>query len=161
MEVRIRGAQVPEEALRAERVTGMVSRVSAVAAVRGHLLDVQRAAAQPPGLVAEGRDMGSVVFPKADIKVYLDADPRERARRRILQRGDSDPKPEEIEAEATRLGMRDRTDSSREVAPLLLAEDAHRLDTTDLDPESQVEAILKLAVAAPGRQLSRKDRQSQ
>ena len=161
MEIHIRGEPVPEAALRAERVTAMVSRVSAVPAVREHLLELQRDAARPPGLVAEGRDMGTVVFPEADVKVYLDADPRERARRRILQRGDGDPNPEEIEAEAARLGMRDRTDSSRKVAPLLMAADAHLIDTTGMEPRSQVEAILNRAItAARGRQPSRRDTKS-
>ena len=161
MAVRIRGEPVPEAALRAERVTAMVSRVSAVPAVRDHLLQLQRDAASPPGLVAEGRDMGTVVFPEADLKVYLDADPRERARRRILQRGDRDPKPEEIETEAARLAGRDRTDSSRRVAPLLLAADAHLIDTTGREPQSQIDDIASLAIAAAGRQPSRRDKESE
>ncbi|MDE2652271.1 MAG: 3-phosphoshikimate 1-carboxyvinyltransferase [Gemmatimonadota bacterium] len=157
MEIRICGESVPEAALRAERVTAMVSRVSAVPAVREHLLELQRDAARPPGLVAEGRDMGTVVFPDAGVKVYLDADPRERARRRLLQGGAADPKPEEVEAEAARLAVRDRTDSSRTVAPLLMAADAHHLDTTDMEPQSQIAAIVNMAMAAEaGRQPSRR-----
>ena len=148
MEILLHGRPVPDAALRAERVTAMVSRVSAVAAVRGHLLELQRSAAEPPGLVAEGRDMGTVVFPDAGVKVYLDADPRERARRRILQRGDPDPKPEAIEAEAARLGLRDRTDSARRVAPLLMAADAHLIDTTRREPQSQIDEIVQMAIAA-------------
>ena len=151
MEVWIRGKQVPEEALRTESVTAMASRVSAVPAVRDHLLALQRAAAAAPGLVAEGRDMGTVVFPGADVKVYLDANAYERARRRILQRGGSAPEVAEIEAEAARLRMRDRKDSSREVAPLLLAADAVRLDTTHLGPASQCDAIVQMVVAAANR----------
>ena len=155
------GKPVPEAGLRAERVTAMVSRVSAVPAVREYLLELQRAAARPPGLVAEGRDMGTVVFPEADVKVYLDADPRERARRRILQRGEREPKPEEIDAEAARLLKRDRTDSSRRVAPLLMAADAHRIDTTGMEPHSQIDAIVNLAIAtAVGRQPSQGARES-
>ena len=151
MEILMRGALVPEGELRAELVNAMVSRVSAVPAVRDHLLELQRAAARPPGLVAEGRDMGTVVFPDADLKIFLDADPRERARRRILQRGQRDPKPEEIEAEAARLGVRDRTDSSRPVAPLLMAADAHLIDTTGMQPQTQIDAIVDLAIAAADR----------
>ncbi len=150
MEIRIRGRTVPEPALRAERVTAMVSRVSAVPAVREHLLELQRSAARSPGLVAEGRDMGTVVFPDAHVKVYLDADPRERARRRILQREGGEPEPEEIEAEARRLGLRDRTDSSRRAAPLQMAAGAHLIDTTGMQPRSQVDAIVRLAIAAAG-----------
>ena len=142
-----------KEALRSEWVTAAVSRVSAIPAVRDCLLDLQRSAAAGPGLVAEGRDMGSVVFPEAQVKVYLDADPRERARRRILQRGARSPGPAETEAEADRLRRRDERDSSRSVAPLLRADDAVVIDTTDLDPAAQIDRIVRLAHAA--RQVSR------
>ena len=149
MQACIRGEPAHDEALRADRVTAAVSRVSAVPAVRDHLLALQRSAAEPPGLVAEGRDMGTVVFPEADLKVYLDADPVERARRRILQRGSCDPGEREIRAEARRLRTRDERDSSREVAPLLMAAGARYLDTTDLDPESQIERIVRMVAGAP------------
>ena len=148
MEVWMGGEAVPEEALRAERVTAMVSKVSAVGSVRAHLLALQRSAAVGPGLVAEGRDMGTVVFPEAGVKVHLDADARERARRRILQRDARAPGDGEIEAEAARLRQRDAHDSSRTIAPLLLADDAVRLDTTDLEPAAQTEAIVRLVQAA-------------
>ena len=148
MEVWMGGEAVPEEALRAERITAMVSKVSAVGSVRAHLLALQRSAAVGPGLVAEGRDMGTVVFPEAGVKVHLDADARERARRRILQRDARAPGDGEIEAEAARLRQRDAHDSSRTIAPLLLADDAVRLDTTDLEPAAQTEAIVRLVQAA-------------
>ena len=148
MAVRAVGRPVPEEALRAERVTSMVSRVSAIPAVRAHLLELQRTAAAGPGLVAEGRDMGTVVFPRAEVKVYLDADPRERARRRILQRDGRTPAAAEIEAEAARLEKRDEKDASRATAPLLPAADAVQLDTTLLKPTAQVDAIVRLVTAA-------------
>ena len=147
MAVRMRGARVPEEALRAERVTSLVSQVSALAAVRAHLLDLQRAAAEGPGLVAEGRDMGTVVFPHAAVKVYLDAHPRERARRRILQRG-HEPVAAEIEQEARRLKERDRRDSSRPLAPLARADDAVLLDTTHMNPAAQTDAVVRMVEAA-------------
>lgn len=89
--------------------------------------------------------MGSVVFPNAEVKVYLDADPRERARRRILQRGARSPGPAEIETEAARLGRRDERDSSRSVAPMRRAEDAVVIDTTGLDPAEQIDRIVRLA----------------
>ena len=148
MEVWMGGAAVPEEALRAERVTAMVSQVSAVRSVRAHLLALQRSAATGPGVVAEGRDMGTVVFPEAGVKVHLDADPGERARRRILQRDGRVPDDDEIEAEANRLTQRDARDSSRAIAPLLIADDAVQLDTTDLSPAAQTEAIVRLVRAA-------------
>ena len=148
MEVWMGGAAVPEEALRAERVTAMVSQVSAVRSVRAHLLALQRSAATGPGVVAEGRDMGTIVFPEAGVKVHLDADPGERARRRILQRDGRVPDDDEIEAEANRLTQRDARDSSRAIAPLLIADDAVQLDTTDLSPAAQTEAIVRLVRAA-------------
>lgn len=147
MEVRMRGARVPESELRAARVTSLVSQVSALAAVREHLLDLQRAAAEGPGLVAEGRDMGTVVFPHAAAKVYLDAHPDERARRRILQRG-HEPGAAEIEQEARRLKKRDQRDSSRPLAPLVRADDAVLLDTTHMDPAAQTDAVVRLVEAA-------------
>ena len=153
MEVWALGNRIREQALRSERVTAMVSQVSAIPAVRACLLDLQRSAAAGPGLVAEGRDMGSVVFPGAPVKVYLDADPRERARRRILQRGTQFPGLTEIEAEAGRLRRRDERDSSRSMAPLLRAKDAVVIDTTDLDPAAQIDRIVGLMHAA--RRVSR------
>lgn len=143
MAVRMRGERVPEEALRATRVTSVVSAVSALAAVREHLLELQRAAAEGPGLVAEGRDMGTVVFPDAVVKIYLDAHPRERARRRLLQRGET-PDAAEVEKEARRLARRDERDSSRLLAPLARAGDAVLLDTTHMDPKAQTEAVVRL-----------------
>ena len=150
MRVRAGGRPVREEALRSERVTAMVSQVAAIPAVRAHLLELQCTAARGPGLVAEGRDMGTVVFPGAEVKVFLDADPRERARRRLLQRG-VPPDPAEVEAEAARLTRRDQRDASRSVAPLLRAGDAVLLDTTDLDPAAQTDAIVRLVKAARSR----------
>ena len=150
MELWALGSRIPEQSLRSERVTAKVSQVAAIPAVRACLLGVQRAAATGPGLVAEGRDMGSVVFPRAQVKVYLDADPRERARRRILQRGVNNPDPAAIEAEARRLGRRDERDSSRPLAPLLRAEDAVAIDTTGLDPAEQIDRIVRLARAVRG-----------
>lgn len=146
MAVRMRGARVPEEALRAARVTSEVSRVSALGVVREHLLELQRAAADGPGLVAEGRDMGTVVFPDAAVKIYLDAHPRERARRRIRQRGGT-AGAAEIEEEARRLKNRDERDSSRSLAPLVRAGDAVLLDTTHMDPKAQMEAVVRLVGA--------------
>ncbi len=147
MEVWAGGRQVAEEALRSDRVTALVSQVAAVPEVRAHLLDLQRSAARGPGLVAEGRDMGTVVFPRAEVKVFLDAHPTERARRRLLQRGIR-PDAAEIKAEAARLTRRDRRDASRSIAPLLQAGDAVLLDTTALDPAAQADAIVRLVEAA-------------
>ncbi len=153
MEMWLDGNRIPERDLRSERVTARVSQVSAIAAVRSSLLDLQRSARAGAGLVAEGRDMGSVVFPDAKVKVHLDADPRERARRRILQRGERSPGPAEIEAEADRLRRRDERDSSRRVAPLRRDPDAVVIDTTGLEPDEQIDRIVRLVEKA--RRVSR------
>lgn len=148
MEVWAAGKRIPNLELRTERVTAAVSPVSSVPAVREHLLALQRSAAQGPGLVAEGRDMGTVVFPDAQVKVFLVADARERARRRLLQNGQAAPSAERIEAEAARLRRRDDQDSSRRTAPLVAAPDAVRIDTTRLSPREQVAQIVQLVVEA-------------
>lgn len=150
MEVWADGARIPDRKLRTEAVTSFSSLVSGVPVVRDHLLELQRSAARGPGLVAEGRDMGTVVFPDAGVKVFLVADARERARRRLLQKGHSVPSVAEIETEAVRLRERDVRDSSRKTAPLKSALDAVRLDTTGLAPSDQVEEIVQL-VEARGR----------
>ncbi len=146
MRVRLGGEPVPDEALRVPRVTATVSRVSAVPLVRDHLLELQRSAARPPGLVAEGRDMGTVVFPGAEVKVYLDADLRERARRRLLQDVGRQPAPDEIEAEACRLKRRDERDSTRAIAPLARAAGSVTVDTTALDPAGQADVVVQLVL---------------
>ena len=145
MEVWALGKRMRERVLRSGRVTGAVSGVSAIPAVRSFLLELQRSAAAGPGLVAEGRDMGSVVFPKAQVKIYLDADPRERARRRILQRGAAVPDTDGIFEETARLRRRDERDSGRSVAPLLRAEGAVVIDNTGLDPSEQIDRIVRMA----------------
>ena len=105
--------------------------------VRAAMLIHQRRAAEDRDIVAEGRDIGTVVFPNAQVKVFLTADPRERARRRVLQRHQNDAQPlttEQLEAEVDEtldaLKQRDKLDSSREVAPLVPAEDAVHVDST-------------------------------
>ena len=147
MEVWAAGKRIPDPHLRTESVTAFSSLVSSVPSVRDHLLALQRSAARGPGLVAEGRDMGTVVFPDAGVKVFLVAHARERARRRLRQKGHSDPSTAQVEAETARLRERDARDSSRKAAPLKSAPDAVRLDTTDLDPADQVEEIVKLVKA--------------
>lgn len=148
MEVWAAGKRIPNRELRTERVTAAVSPVSSVPVVREHLLALQRSAAQGPGLVAEGRDMGTVVFPGAQVKVFLVADARERARRRLLQNGQAAPSAERIEAEAARLRRRDDQDSSRRTAPLVAAPDAVRIDTTRSSPKEQVDKIVQLIAQA-------------
>jgi cytidylate kinase len=112
--------------------------------VRAWLLDRQREAGERGGLVADGRDMGTVVFPDAEVKVFLTATLDERARRRLRDHGVPEPRPGEIGAESERIGRRDASDSERELAPLRPAPDARVLDTTAMDFEAQVDAIVEL-----------------
>jgi cytidylate kinase len=134
------------EAIRAERVTLRVSEVAAVPQVREWVNDRQRRAVleHSQGVVVDGRDIGTVVFPDAPLKVFLTASADERARRRLTQRGES-VGPEEVSREATTLTARDHADSTRSIAPLHRAPDAVGLDTTTLDEEQQVARVVALA----------------
>lgn len=140
----IAGKEVGDR-IRSAEVTADVSRMAALPTVREWLLGVLREAGREGGLVADGRDIGTVVFPEAELKVFLVCEPEERARRRLLQEGVADPDPTEISDEAARLLERDRQDENREVAPLRRAHDAVILDTTDLTFDAQVDAIVNLA----------------
>lgn len=139
------GRRLGEE-IRTPEVTAAASKVSAYPEIREQVNAVLRrlAAAQPTGIVCEGRDMGTVVFPAAELKVYMDADPEERARRRLLQRGD-DVSPERVREESARLLARDTHDSQRAASPLRQAEDALVVDTTRLGFEEQVKQIVEAA----------------
>lgn len=134
------------EAIRDERVTRHVSAVAALPAVRQWVNAQQRRAVafHPGGVVVDGRDIGTVVFPDAPLKVYLTATPTARAWRRLRQQGGAAEGPA-LEREAQRLAARDAADSTRPVAPLRPAPDAAILDTTDLTLAEQVERIVALA----------------
>jgi CMP/dCMP kinase len=132
-------------AIRSPEVNAGVSRVAALPAVRDWLLGALRDAARDGGLVADGRDIGTVVFPDAALKVFLVCAPEERALRRLREQGIADPDDAEVRAEAARLLQRDALDSGRAVAPLLRAPDAVQLDTTALDFHAQVRAIVRFA----------------
>lgn len=128
----------------------IVSKVSAYPGVRRALLACQRDFADSRDIVAEGRDIGTVVFPHADIKVFLTADPHERARRRVLQRhpqaDEQDPAVvQEIEQTLADLERRDALDASREAAPLKAAEDAVHIDSTASTIDDIVDRIADLA----------------
>lgn len=137
--------------LRSPEVTARVSALARNAAVRGWLLSTQRALGAAGRLVADGRDMGTVVFPEAGTKVFLDADPSERARRRLGDQGVGTPSDEDIAHEAERLLARDRQDRERAHAPLRPADDAWVLDTTGLSFDEQVEAIVARARRTAGQ----------
>jgi cytidylate kinase len=147
------GALVPEVAgvdvegaVRGDRVTARVSRVAALPEVRAWVDAQQRraVAAHAGGVVVDGRDIGTAVFPGAPLKVFLTATPAERARRRLGQLG-RDPDAVAVAREAERLAARDQADSTRALAPLRAATDAVVLDTTDLSLEDQVDRIVALA----------------
>ena len=139
----VAGSAVGPE-LRTPDVNANVSRVASIPAVRSWLLDRLRNLAGSADVVADGRDIGTIVFPDADVKVFLVADPEARARRRLLEFGVDEPDRETLLAEVRRLMERDRKDSEREVAPLRAAEDAIKVDTTSLTFDEQVAAILEL-----------------
>jgi cytidylate kinase len=126
-------------------VAAAASKVSANAALREVLLPVQRAAAEEArergGAVVEGRDIGTVVLPDAELKVFLSADPEERARRRARQTG----REGELDRIREAISRRDRQDSEREASPLKPAPDAIVLDTTTLELEEVVSRVLDLA----------------
>ena len=135
------------DAIRAEWVSGAASEVAALGAVRRALLARQRAFREPPGLVADGRDMGSVVFPDAVVKIFLTADAEERARRRYKQligKGMG----ANIATLLQDIQARDDRDSERAVAPLQRNSDASLLDTTRLSIELAVEQVLARYAAA-------------
>jgi cytidylate kinase len=133
------------EAIRGADVNAHVSRMAAVPAVREWLMDALREAGSRGGLVADGRDIGTVVFPRAELKAYLVCAPEERARRRLLERGETDVSDQALREEAARLQGRDEIDSSRAVAPLAQADDAVLVDTTRMSFAEQVETLAQLA----------------
>jgi cytidylate kinase len=129
------------EAIRSEEAGGAASAVAALPAVRQALLERQRAFARPPGLVADGRDMGTVVFPDAILKVFLTASPEARAERRhkqLIEKGIS----VSLRDLSKGISDRDERDASRPVAPLRPADDARVLDSTDLRPAQVVQRVL-------------------
>jgi cytidylate kinase len=141
----IDGGRVRERDLRSPEVSAAASRVSAHAPLREVLLPVQRMAAEKAteegGAVVEGRDIGTVVLPDAELKVYLSAAPEERARRRATQTG----REGELDRIRSAIARRDRQDSEREISPLKPADDAVVLDTTSLSLEEVISRVLDLA----------------
>lgn len=133
--------------LRTREVESQVSAVSALPFVRVRMGDLQRAVAVHGPIVAEGRDMGSVVFPKARWKVYLDAAPSERARRRCQDFERQGRKVSEKDV-LDEILVRDRLDSTRSDAPLKRADDALYLDTTGLTAGAVIERLLQLVRGA-------------
>ena len=129
-------------AIRSPEVNAAVSHVSVVPAVRTRLLHLQREVIDGGGIVVEGRDIGSVVWPQAQVKVYLTADPEARASRRAAEAGSAD-----VVATRESLLSRDRIDSGRATAPLTMADGAVHIDTTDLTLAEVVDLVVGLATA--------------
>lgn len=144
--VRIAGRDVTA-AIRTPEVDAAVSPVAAVPALREALVAQQRRLASENDTVIEGRDIGTVVFPHAEVKVFLTASPEERARRRRIDLAAQglDVAQDEVQA---RIERRDRYDSSREASPLEVAADAELLDTTGMSVEQVVEALERRVEAA-------------
>lgn len=126
-------------AIRSAEVTAAVSPVSAVPEIRAVLLDLQRQIIGRGGIVVEGRDIGSVVAPDAQVKVYLTADPVARAQRRAAEQGGTD-----VDQTQESLLARDRIDSGRATAPLVRADGAVHIDTTFLTLEEVIGRIIGL-----------------
>ena len=143
-EMRVAGRDVSAE-IRTRQVNEHVSRMAAVPTVREWLMDALRESGARGGLVADGRDIGTVVFPDAELKAFLIADAEERARRRLMEQGAADLSDQHVRAEAARLQGRDELDTNRAAAPLRQADDAVVIDTTHLDFGQQVQRIVDLA----------------
>jgi cytidylate kinase len=144
------GADVSTE-IRTDAVNRGVSPVSTVPEVRARLLELQRSVIQETleegrGIVVEGRDIGSVVWPQAEVKLYVTADPEARAARRAREEGGSD-----LSATRASLEARDRIDSSRTAAPLVMADGAIHLDTTAYTLDEVVDHVVGLVESAKAR----------
>ena len=133
--------------IRKEAVTALVSQISAIPFVREKLVKHQRRLGEGANAVFEGRDMGTVVFPNATLKIYLTANPEIRAQRRfdeLIEKSPSESSNISVENVLERLNKRDSYDSSREHSPLHQAKDAHVIDTTDLSIEEVLNKILDI-----------------
>jgi len=140
VQIILEGEEVTD-AIRAEEIGNDASVVAAIPAVRAALLERQRAFAERPGLIADGRDMGTVVFPQAPLKIYLDASAEERADRRykqLINKGVG----ASLQAILEDIQARDARDMNRKVAPLKPADDAIRLDTTTMSIDEVLAAVL-------------------
>ena len=122
----------------------LASRVSALPLVRSCLTRLQQAMGATGRIVAEGRDTGTVVFPQAELKIYLDASPEERARRRAADPAHASSRTSDVAHVAQDLAARDKSDSTRSVAPLAQAADAVYIDTTGVPVDEVVARVLAL-----------------
>jgi cytidylate kinase len=141
--VRLDGKDVTG-AIRTEEAGNDASKVAALPGVRAALLERQRRFAAPPGLVADGRDMGTVVFPQAEVKIFLTASAAERAMRRYKQLKEKGVAAN-LAALSSEIAERDQRDSTRAASPLVASADAILLDTTGMSVDAVVERVLEAA----------------
>ena len=144
----VNGSDVSDK-IRTPEVSMAASKVSAIPAVRAFLFDLQRKIAAENNVIMDGRDIGTVVLPNAQLKIFLTASPEARADRRFAELKDKENAPsyEQVLADIIK---RDNDDSTRAIAPLKQAEDAVLLDTTSLDLEQSVKAVMDLVKKAVG-----------
>ena len=131
-------------AIRTEEAGNDASKVASLSPVRAALLDRQRRFAAPPGLVADGRDMGTVVFPRAGLKIFLTASPAERALRRHKQLKEKGVAAN-LAALSREIAERDRRDTNRAISPLVASADATMLDTTGMSVDAVIGRVLEIA----------------
>ena len=145
-EIFLNGENVTHK-IRENDVNNFVSPVSAIKIVRAKLLEIQRKIAEGKNVIMEGRDIGTAVFPNADVKIYLDATPEERAKRRVLQNKEKgiETSYEEV---LENIKDRDYRDSNREIAPLRKAEDAIYIDSSDMTIEEVVDKVIDIIKVA-------------
>jgi cytidylate kinase len=130
--------------IRTPEVTLAAAKVSRLPGVRKKLVTLQRSFARDRGVVMEGRDIGTVVFPESQLKIFLEAEPGERARRRLEQER-QEGRGTTLEQTAYEIGRRDQLDAERKLSPLVAAHDAYTIDSTHFTADQVVEQILKLA----------------
>ena len=148
--VLLNGQDVSDE-IRSNKVTKVVSQVSSIKEIREKLVEMQREMAKTKDIIMEGRDITTVVFPNADVKIYLDADVKERARRRYkenLEKGINMTYEEVLE----KIKIRDHNDSNKEIGSLKIAEDAIVIDTTYLTIEQVKEKVADIINKVKGGQ---------
>jgi len=132
------------KAIREHHISALASKVSAIPAVRAFLLDFQRKQARENNVIMDGRDIGTVVLPDADVKIFLTASPEARAQRRTLELQEKGQKAD-YEVILRDIIARDEQDANRPIAPLKQAEDAVLVDTTSLDLEQSLKALISAA----------------
>jgi cytidylate kinase len=149
-DIRIDGADA-SHAIRTPEIDRATTRVARLPRVREALVARQRAIAESDGVVMEGRDIGTVVFPNADVKIYLDASPEERARRRAHDPAHASSQTQALADIAQAMQRRDENDRTRQASPLMVAMDATTIDTTNLPIQHVVERVLVIVRAQQDR----------